>query len=366
MEKSMYFEYVDKYFPQLVLSIVEKLNDSNRPLSYLYRQLLNKQFSVDGRWSSVTGKYTRVAADVVSMDSPLPLAKRDALEVQNGFIPKMGIKLALNEKQMSDIDAMLAQGTPIAQVINVIFEDTPKVIEAIYERIEDAFLRGLSSGVALATEADGNNSVGTRVTYGFKTENQFGVKVLWDGNASTCKPFDDIKKVMDKADADGNTIINVYADDKWIDNACASEQVRTYYAFAVTGTTVAASSNIPLLDRTQLANVLERKYGITLNRVNRSVRTEKNGVQKTVKPWKSGSATFTCSETVGDLVYTNLAESTRPVGGVNYQTADDFILVSKYRENDPIREFTASQARVVPVISNVDAIYTLDSTSLQV
>lgn len=365
MEKSMYFEYVEKYFPQLVLGIIEKLNDSNRPLSYLYRQLLNKQYSVDGRWSSVTGKYTRIAADVVAMDSPLPLAKRDALEVQTGFIPKMGIKLALNEKQMSDIDAMLAQGTPVAQVINVIFEDTPKVIEAIYERLEYMFLKGLSTGVALATDAEGNNSVATRLTYGFKTENQFGAKVVWANNATTAKPFDDIKRVMDKADADGNTITHVYADDQWIDDACASEQVRNYYAFAVTGTTVATTSAVPILDRTQLSTVFERKYGVTLHRVNRSVRTEKNGKQTSVKPWKAGSATFVCSDTIGDLVYTNLAETTRPVGGVTYQTADDFILVSKYRDNDPIREFTASQARVVPVISNVDTIYTLDSTSVQ-
>lgn len=363
MEKSMYFEYVEKYFPQLILAIVEKLNDTNRPLSYLHRQLLNKQYSVDGRWSSITGKYTRVAADVVSMDSPLPLVKRDALEVATGFVPKLGLKLKLNETQMSNIEAMLRSGQPIARVVDVIFEDTPKVVEAIYERLEYMFLLGLSTGVALATDAEGNSSVATRLTYGFKTANQFGVSALWTDKANS-KPFDDIKKVMDKADADGNTIINVYADDQWIDNACASDQVRSYYAFSM-GTTVANTSTVPVLDREQLSNVLERKYGITLVRVNRSVRTEKNGKQTAVKPWKKGSATFTCSENVGDLVWTDLAESAHPVAGVNYQTAEDYILVSKYRVNDPVQEFTASQARVMPVISNVDEIYTLDSTTVQ-
>ena len=366
MEKSLYFEYVEKYFPQLVVAFVEKLNDSNRPLSYMFRQLLTPRFSVDGRWATITGSYTRVAAEVVAMDSPLPLIKRDAIEVQNGFVPKLGLKLFLNEKQMSDIDAMLGNGTAIDQVVNVIFEDTPKVIEGIYERIEYMFLLGLSTGVALATNAEGNNSVGTRIKYGFKTENQKGVSVVWHNNPTTCKPFDDIKKIMDKADEDGNTIIRVYADDQWIDDACASEQVRSYFAFALAGTTVANANTIPVLDREQLNTVLERKYGITLVRVNRSVRTETNGVQKSTKPWKAGSATFVCDEQLGDLVWTNLAESTRPVNGVTYQTAADFILVSKYSVNEPaLREFTASQARVVPVISNVDRIYTLDSTIVQ-
>lgn len=363
MEKSLYFEYVQKYFPQLVLAIIEKLNDSNRPLTYLFRTLLRERYSVDGRWATITGNYTRVAADVVSMDSPLPLIKRDSLEAASGFIPKLGLKLFLNEKQMSDIEAMLASGTPVAQVIQVIFEDTPKVVEAIYERIEYMFLLGLSTGAALATDSEGNRGVATRLKFGFKTDHTFGVKSLWS-DAANCKPFDDIKRVADKAEEDGNTLIRVFADDTWIDAACASQQVRNYFAFSV-NSVVSEAAIIPILDRDQLSAVLQRKYGIELVRVNRSVRTEKNGVQTAVKPWKSGSATFVCDEQVGDLVWTNLAEVTHPVDGVTYQRAANYILVSKYRDNDPIREYTSSQARVIPVIANVDRIYTLDSKTVQ-
>lgn len=363
MEQSFYFEYIQKYFPQLVLSIVQKLNGTNNAMTYMYRELLNPVYSVDGRWATLQGNYTRVAADVVSMDSPLPLLSRDSIEVKSGFIPKLGISIALNEKQMSDIDAMVNSGAAEAQVARALFEDTAKVIEAVYERLEYMFLLGLSTGAATA---DANNNVGTetRINYGFKSENKFGVSKVWSGNASTATPLDDIKRVMDKADADGNSIIAVYADDAWIDAACASEQVRSYFAFALNnvGTT---ASNVPVLDRTQLASVLERKYNITLNRVNRSCRTEINGVQKSVKPWKTGSATFVCDERIGDLVWTNTAEANRPVSGVSYQTADDYILVSKFSQNNPIKEFTASQARVCPVISNIDRIYTLDSTNVQ-
>jgi len=50
------------------------------------------------------------------------------------------------------------------------------------------------------------------------------------------------------------------------------------------------------------------------------------------------------------------------VAGVTYQMADDFILASRYSTNDPLQEITASQAMVVPIINNVDRIYTLDTT----
>ena len=88
MEKSLYFEYTQKYFPQLVASIVEKLNGKRQQtLPYLYRQHLTNTFSADGRWASITAEYTRVAADVVSMDAELPLKSRDKVSTAEGQIP---------------------------------------------------------------------------------------------------------------------------------------------------------------------------------------------------------------------------------------------------------------------------------------
>jgi hypothetical protein len=46
---------------------------------------------------------------------------------------------------------------------------------------------------------------------------------------------------------------------------------------------------------------------------------------------------------------------------VTYQKVDGYILVSKYSKNDPLREFTSSQALVLPVIENVDTIYILNT-----
>ena len=360
MEQSLFFQYVQKYFPQLVISIVEKLNDKNQAtLPYLYKNLLATTYSVDGRWESISGEYNRVAADVVAMDSPLPLKSRDSLTRASGNLPKVGMELFLNEKQMSDIDAMIAQGLPINTVVQKIFEDTPRVITGVYERMEAMFLEGLSTGVALA-DSD-NVGTGVRVDYGYLDANKFGVATQW-ANSTSALAIDDIEKVIRKATNDGNRIVKAYADKFWFDNFAKNEQVRQQYAF-LQGF---VGSAIPTLSNDQVSAVMQNKYGFSVELVDRAIKTEKNGVKTVSRPWAEGTIVFVCDNQVGNLVWTRPAEMNHPVAGVSYETADNFILVSKYRVNRPsLREYTSSQARVIPVISNPDRIYTLNIKTVQ-
>src|SRR5690606_10900857 len=85
------------------------------------------------------------------------------------------------------------------------------------------------------------------------------------------------------------------------------------------------------------------------------------GVRAVKKPGEQNMVVFLTDLQVGTLTYGQLAEELHPVAGVEYQKADEFILLSKYRKNDPLLEFTSSQALVLPVIDNVDSIYLLDS-----
>lgn len=361
MEKSLYFEYTKKNFPALVTQIVEKLNEKRQQtLPYYYKNLLTPTFSADGRWSSVLAEYTRVAADIVSLDSELPLKSRDTLTTAQGDIPKMGLKLYLSEKQMKDIDAMVAMSYPFPMIANKIFEDTPRVIEAIYERIEDIFLSELSTGVGVSER---NNGTGVRIDVGYLPENKFGVQTTWADHLDTAMPLDDIQKIFDKAMDDQNLITDIWADDFWLNAFYKNQQVRSQFAFdagvATTNTTV------PVLDFEKAGQVLMTKWNITLHRVARKIKTEINGKKQNHNPWQEGMAVFTCDTTLGDLVWTTVAESTRRVANVQYQDADQFILVSKYSLVDPLREFTASQAMVLPIINNVDRIYQLDCKTVQ-
>ena len=354
-EVTLYPEFTKRFFPQLVTSVVEYLNEKrNQNETFLYKSLLTPAFTNDGRWASITGKYSHVAADVVALDSELPLKSRGTLEIASGDMPKIGMKLYLTEKQMKEIDSMIAQNMAVDAIVRKIFADVPTCISGVQSRIEDIFLSELSTGVGLTTR---NNGTGVRIDVKYFDANKFGVTALWDTNPNTANALDDIEKVFDKAQDDENVITDIWADDVWLKALYKNIQAKQQYAF----NQGFVGSNIPVLNFDQLASVIMSKWGATLHRVNKRVKTELDGDKKNHNPWKAGVAAFTCDAKLGDLVWTNCAEATRPVAGVEYQTADDYILVSKYSTNDPLREFTSSQAMVVPVLNNVDRIYLLDS-----
>ena len=209
MEQSLFIQWVNKYFNKITLSVVEKLNDTKNPLTYLHRRMLKKDFSVSGKWDSISIANTLVAADVVAMDSSLPLKKRDSISKASGDIPKMGMELNLNEKQLTDLDTIVAQNGTESQIVAKLFADTPKAIGGIYERNEAMFLQGMSTGITLVQDTE-NVGTGVRIDFGYKTANKFGVTTLWTDPNST--PFDDIKRVLDKANLDGNKVIRVFLD----------------------------------------------------------------------------------------------------------------------------------------------------------
>lgn len=356
MEKSLFFQYTEKYFPGVVAEVVEMINGKRQGTPLLFPTLLNTTYSVDGRWASIKAQYNRVAADVVALSSELPVKQRASLSTGNGELPKLGMKLALTEKQMKDLDMMIATArnqNDIARIIRVIFEDTPQVINGIYDRIEDMFLSGLSTGCALSANNDGT---GARITYGYEADKQFGVsKAITDPDCPILTELQE--KVFDKAIEDGNTITDLWLDDYALKGLYNNKEMKNQYAFNLNF----AGANVPVLQLDQVNDIFQRRWGVTLHRVATVIKTEKNGVQVAHKPWQEGMMVFTCNATLGDLVWTNVAEDTRRVAGVQYETANEFILVSKYSTNDPLQEFTASQAMVAPILSNVDQIYTVDT-----
>lgn len=351
---------MQKFFPQLITAIAERLNEKRTTaLPYLFKDVLDPVFSADGRWASILAEYTRVAADVVSLDSELPLKSRDTIETASGNIPKMGMKLYLTEKQMKDVDSMIAQNMPLQRIIDAIFADSPRVIEGVWERIEDLLLSELSTGIGLSSR---NNGTGIRINMNFYEANKFNVSSLWNDAVST--PLDDIQAIVDKSIEDQNVLTDVYLDDTALQLLYKNAQVRAQFAFN-SGIATNAGSVIPVLDLDKISQIFMTKWNIRVHRVARKIKTEINGVKQNHSPWQKGMMTFVCDDKLGSLVWTNVAEATRPIAGSTYQTVDEYILVSKYSTTDPLREFTSSQAMVVPILNNVDRIYTLDTQTVQ-
>lgn len=360
METSLYINWIEKYFKGVVLKTVETLNGKNQdPLPYLFKTMLRKEYSVSGKWDSVSTLNTRVSADYVAMDSSLPLKSRDRIARASGDIVKSGMELWLNEKQLTDLDTMILQKVNNSDIIAKLFTDTPRVITGVYELMEKTFLEGLSTGVAVLDDTE-NVGTGVRLDYGYLTANKFPVATLWSNTAAT--PLSDIREVLKKAKSDGNVVRYVYMDDVTFDNFAKTEEVKQYFAFSLQFIGDSSVVPVPTLESINAALKKDSRYRFEIVTVDRTIRNERNGVQTVVTPWEEGKVIFTATPQVGSLVWARLAEMGRPVAGVSYQTADDYILVSKFSQNRPsLAEFTTSQARAVPVIGNVESIYQIDA-----
>ena len=372
----MFVEFIQALWPKLNLYIHEKVNGSvngEKKRTYLHKTMLKPVYSADQKWEGTSANTSYVAADVVALDSPLPVKKRDSISTSNGKLPKIGMKKALKESDLNALDTMKAhllmlQNTPDATeqakaaqkvlIINKLTDDSVYCSVGIDEKVEAAFLEGLSDGVCLVEDEE-NTGTALRANYGYLPENTFGVEVKGEVGS------DDVKRVINKADGDGNAIqfimlalstYNQMRNSQW-----AKELVANYR-----GQTFDESSKLPVPSSKAFDEAFaDDNNGIQFIKVDRTVLFEKNGKRIPKKPWNADHLIFLTTEDVGSLVYGTLAENNHRVNGVEYAVVDEYKLISKYSVNDPLQEWTAGQALILPVIEDVDQIYILDRTNAE-
>lgn len=359
MAKSQFIEIVDKYLEGVVGRITDKYNDKYQQDTLLYRSMLTEEYSADLIWSSAEFQNNIVAADVVSMDSSLPLKKRDTLSTAVGQIPKVGISFSRSEKFLTDIAVMAARGAREAEIAAKVLGDVARAVNGIEVRTEILFEQGLSTGVILVEDAD-NPSVGIRASFGYKEENIFkAAGAAWNAASGDITPIDDIEQLFEKANADGNAIGRVMLSKKYFNYLRNSKQGKQLAA-TFAGQVIVSLDALATPSRNVMLEALADNFGCEFQIVDSSFRVEgKDGTTKTIKPWEEANIVAVPGQIVGRLVYGTLAEQTRPVQDVTYAMAGTHILVAEFGETNPLREFTTAQSLCIPVIDDVQGIYVL-------
>ena len=357
MNASLFLEYIDKYFRLVVGKITEKFNDKSQEQTLLHKTMLTEEYSADLNWGSTELNHSIVAADVVALDSSLPLKSRDKMANATGKLPKLGLTMRKGEKLISDINVMIARGAQEATIAAKIFDDTTKVIKSIDVRKEIMFLQALSTGTCLV-DSEENNGTGIRVDFGYKDENKFKcVGKPWGQQDE--KPVDDVQQLFDKAQEDSNSIQYVCISKKYFDLFRHSEQGKRLVA-SYNNIVVSESAVLPVPSRSAFQAALTDEYGAEFIVVDEVFQVENaDGSKTAVKPWEVANVVGIPAMQVGRLVYGTLAEETNPVAQVNYQKSGSHILVSKYSKVDPLEEFTSAQALCLPVIDGAISIYML-------
>mgnify|MGYP002621929854 CR=1 FL=1 len=366
MQSSLFTEIVEKYFRLVIGKITEKFNGKKEEQTLLHKTMLTEEYSADLNWGATELNHSIVAADVVSLDSSLPLKKRGKLGNATGTIAKIGVKFRKSEKQITDINVMRARGADEATVVSKIFDDAPKVVKSIDVRKEIMFQQALSTGQVLVADESDNNSdndgTGVRADFGYLTANKFKTLVAPWGN-KVARPLDDLRQLFDKAKEDSNIIGFVYLTETYFNYMRKSMQSKLLTA-TFENQVITSLALLPIPSRRAFLEALKDEFKAEFRIVDGVFKVENHdGSTTSVRPWVLANVVGIPSEKVGRLVYGTLAEETNPVSGVAYQKSGSHILVSKYSKTDPLEEFTAGQALCMPVIDGADSIYLLEANA---
>jgi hypothetical protein len=265
------------------------------------------------------------------------------------------MKMSKTESLISEIRILQLRGAAETAIVKAIFDDLGRCVTGIHERLEYAFLQALSTGVMLIDDED-NTGAGIRVDFGYKDDNRFGVVKKWGEKGYA--PLSDIERVLSAARENGDTITVIALDRACYNLIRKSDEVKALYANTI-GNFTGNNNIIPV--PSAFDALVADEYKVKFLVVDRAVRIEKNGKQNPVRPFAENTLVFLTTERVGSLVYGILAEEDVPVAGVEYQKVDSYILASKYSRNEPLAEFTSTQAIALPVIENVDSIYVMNT-----
>lgn len=352
MVESKFIQFL-KGFALVVAKIYDNTLGKPDEQGYAHKALFREEYSVDGKWSSVSGDTSNITADYVSLDSSLPLKRRGSISKVDGDIPKMGMKLALNENRMKEYLILIALGK-ITELVRKIYDDVRTVIVGIEENLEYASFQAISTGQILVTD-DEKPGIGVRVDYGIPDNNKFGVEKLWSDPTAT--PLDDIDRMLDFAEEEGYTPSILSMDKKTANYLLNNDSIKEFYGAYQNF----QGSNYLRPNLGQLNEALQADKGIVINVVNRTVKFQRDGVNTVKNVWAEGKVVLHNAGTIGTLAYTDLAEETFKAEQVTYAKAGSYTLVSKWHNNDPVKEYTSSQAAVIPVIQDVRSLYHLDT-----
>ncbi|GAA4338506.1 hypothetical protein GCM10023149_48510 [Mucilaginibacter gynuensis] len=299
------------------------------------------------------------AASIVDPDSPAPLRSRAALEKLEGKIPAMKEKFSLNQDDYRKLKAL--QSLPISDeqklnmLIKKLWNDVENAATSTDRRIDIMFLQGISTfaiDVNVINNPDG--AVFGSVPLLAKADQKRTVEKVWTDPAAD--PFADIRDLVRYAGATGRSFAEIWIDESlWfaLQNLTAVKQALSGYQNPGSN-----AKFIVTLDRVN--EFLGANRWPQLKVVNERRGIEKDGKIETINPFKVENLVFVPAGKLGIVHNAISIENWEPVQGINYANYDRTI-VSKWRDNDPWREFTQAELNAFPALEQIDGIFILQT-----
>lgn len=337
-------------------ALKKRLFDQN-----VYEQYLDWDVPTIGlNFEELIGSYNlSVAAATLDSNGKEPIMGVEGLETLKEKVLNHAISFSLTieeyRKVLQILDSkMINDGQKANMLIDLMFKNVKATVNAVQSKLDVIFLGAMSNEGIFTFDATNNPEGGVKGTIDYKmpSANKASVTATWD-TSPTVDVFEDIQAVLDAAQekVTFEKILLSQAKLSYILRNSAMKKV-------VLGTDKAST---PLL--LSNANEFMRQNNFPIFEViRRTTRIQNNGVLAEYTPWNTNNIVFVPAGKLGVIKNSYADNELRQEPGVAYSNYGR-IRVSQWgkgeTDNSNGVEFTKAQSLSLPVISEINGIYSL-------
>ena len=364
--------YYSSIFSELTKQVQARIDAASELRKRLFDQNVYERFlewdtpTVGFNFEEIIGSYNlSVAAATLDSKGKEPIMGTEGLATiaKKVLIHQMTLPMPIEDyrKVLQLLDSrMISDQAKKQQLVNLMWGGVERVVESVQAKIDIIFLGALSNKGVFSFTQENNPEGGVRgnIDYGMPQENIATADTQWtEGNIDTVDVFEDIQGVVDAAQ-EKVTFDRILLDQKRLSYILRSKKMKQ----VIFGTDKSSS---PLL----LASLNEfmRSNGLPVFEViRRMTRIQDNGKIREYKPWNDKSLVFVPEGRLGVIKNAYADNELRPEPGVAYSNYGR-IRISQWgkgeTDNSNGVEFTKAQSISLPVITEINGIYSLSVES---
>lgn len=313
-------------------------------------------------FEELIGQYNlSVAAATLDSKGKEPILGTEGLETlkQKVLTHQMSYSMPIEEyrKVLQILDSrMLTDDQKTRQLINLMWNNVSTVVKSVQSKLDIIFLGALSNKGVFTFNANNNPEGGVRgiIDYKMPPENIASVTFDWtDTNKNNVDPFEDIQGVVDAAQ-DKVTFDKILMSPARLSYLLKSRKMKQ----VIFGTD---KSGTPLL-MSGLNEFLRSNDLPVIETVRRITRIQDNGKLSEYKPWNDKNIVFVPAGKLGVIKNAYADNELRQEPGVTYSNYGR-IRISQWgkgeTDNSNGVEFTKAQSLSLPVLTEINGIYSL-------
>ncbi|MBA7518740.1 hypothetical protein ES705_10813 [subsurface metagenome] len=304
----------------------------------------------------VLSAFSRPMADVTAYDTSYPRKGRPKLDKISGQIPAIRVEKQMSETDLNSFLQFSAMSDPDTEaVISLVFGDIIYCYEACKNRLSWLGFQALSKGVISLTALN-NVGIRTETDIDFQVTNKSGASVKWDAeDTDTTKPITDIIALCDLARLSGVIFKKILMSRTSFSYMRKSAETINF-CFGASGSAVTKYPNLSVINENLVADGLP---AIDLIDVYLQFENEDHDITN-LQAWNEGTICFLPQDEVGWVLNSKTAEEAFPPKQV-LQEKKDIVLISKWSDVAPIREYCAGAVNAFPALKLSHQIFMINS-----